>query len=47
MTAILVLGLLFGAARLATGSTLLTLLMHSAINLAAMIEASVVLGGRA
>lgn len=47
MTAIFVLGLLFGAARLATGSTLLTLLMHATINLAAMVEASLVLGGRA
>ena len=45
MTAILGLGLILGAARWRTGSTLLTLGLHAAVNLAAMVEMVWILQG--
>ena len=44
MSAILGLGLILGAARWRTGSTLLTLGLHAAVNLAAMVEVVWILG---
>jgi CAAX protease family protein len=42
---VFVLGLILGVARVKTGSTLLTFLLHSLVNLAAMIQVSVYLHG--
>ena len=42
---VFILGLILGVARVKTGSTLLTFLLHSLVNLAAMIEVAVSVRG--
>jgi membrane protease YdiL (CAAX protease family) len=46
MSAVFVLGLILGTARVKTGSTLLAFLLHSFVNLAATVEVAVILRHR-